>query len=71
MSASKEGHTEIVKLLLAVPGIDVNVQDKVSKMQPYCTTSLKSLLTIDIIICCVRKVTPPLLVPPIKGALKL
>jgi hypothetical protein len=27
MVACKEGHTDIVKLLLAVPGVDVNVDD--------------------------------------------
>ena len=32
MLASGNGHTEIVEVLLALPDIDVNIQDKVRKV---------------------------------------
>jgi len=38
MLASEKGHTDIVKILLAVPGIDVNVKDNIVSKQVIVVT---------------------------------
>ena len=35
MVASKNGHTDVVKALLAVPDIDINIKNEVKK-KSYC-----------------------------------
>lgn len=40
MSAAIDGHTEVIKALLAADGIDVNLKDKVSKYSTLLVSML-------------------------------